>query len=182
MSIGENIKKVRKEKKLTQEKLSKEMGISRSYLSDVENNRYNPSSKTLNMFADKLDVSMLYLTTGKRAVKDLTYDEIEQSMEDAFRSNNEEMQRSLKEKLKDLLDVELSHSEVTYLTNAMTLLRLSENNDINLITSMLVTMIEFIFLKENENIDKEELNEIISIEFDEMKDMFIYQLVKKDGE
>ncbi|HLR23286.1 MAG TPA: helix-turn-helix domain-containing protein [Pseudogracilibacillus sp.] len=180
MSIGENIRKVRKEKKLTQEKLSKKMGISRSYLSDVENDRYNPSSKTLNMFADKLDVSMLYLTTGKKSIEDLTDEEIGKSLKNAFRSNKEDMQSSLKEKLRKVLDTELSYSEVNYLNNVMNILGLSKDNDINLITAALVTINNFIVLKDN-NIDKKELNEIIDTEFDEMKEMFTQRLIK-DGE
>ena len=156
------------------------MGISRSYLSDVENDRYNPSSKTLNMFADKLDVSMLYLTTGKKSIEDLTDEEIGKSLKNAFRSNKEDMQSSLKEKLRKVLDTELSYSEVNYLNNVMNILGLSKDNDINLITAALVTINNFIVLKDN-NIDKKELNEIIDKEFDEMKEMFIQRLIK-DGE
>lgn len=66
MSIGENVKAIRKEKKLTQSELAEEMGISRSYLSDIENNRKNPSIKTLTSLANKLDVSVVYLMTGKK--------------------------------------------------------------------------------------------------------------------
>src|SRR5699024_5244730 len=153
---------------------------SRSYLSDVENNRYNPSSKTLKALADKLDVSMLYLTTGKKSVEDLTDEEIGKSLKNAFRSNKEDMQRNLKEKIKEILDTELSYSEVNYLNNVMNILRLSADNDINLITATLVTINNFIVLKNN-NVDDEELNEIINKEFDEMKDMFIQRLIK-DGE
>lgn len=64
MSIGKNVKKIREERNLTQQKLAKEMNISRSYLSDIENNRKNPSFKTLEALAEKLNVSMLCLTTG----------------------------------------------------------------------------------------------------------------------
>ena len=41
MNIGENIKKVRKEQNATQEEFAKKLEISRSYLSDIENNRKN---------------------------------------------------------------------------------------------------------------------------------------------
>lgn len=63
MKIGDNVKKIRKERKLTQSELAKRMGISRSYLSDIENNRKNPSKRTLDSLAEKLDVSFIYLTT-----------------------------------------------------------------------------------------------------------------------
>ena len=47
MSLGENIKLYRKKQKLTQVQLADKANISRSYLADVENNRYNPSVDTL---------------------------------------------------------------------------------------------------------------------------------------
>lgn len=75
MSIGDNIKKVRKKRNVTQEKLATDIGLSRSYIGDLENNRYNPSTKTLEMLAQKLNVSTLYLSTGDDNYIDLSYDE-----------------------------------------------------------------------------------------------------------
>lgn len=73
MSIGDNIKKVRKKRKVTQEQLAEDIGLSRSYIGDLENNRYNPSTKTLDMLAQRLDVSALYLSTGNDSFIDLSY-------------------------------------------------------------------------------------------------------------
>lgn len=39
------IKQKREEKKLTQQEVADAVGITRSYLSDIENGRYNPSFK-----------------------------------------------------------------------------------------------------------------------------------------
>jgi transcriptional regulator with XRE-family HTH domain len=64
-NFGSNLKKVRKENKFTQFELAKEIGISRTYLSDLENNRYSPSLKTAQSLADKLNVSICYLITGE---------------------------------------------------------------------------------------------------------------------
>lgn len=47
MDIGRRIKSKRKEFKLTQQELAEKSNISRSYLSDLENGRYNPSIETL---------------------------------------------------------------------------------------------------------------------------------------
>lgn len=55
-SIGENIKRFRKGKKLTQVELAKIAGISRSYLADVERDRYNPSIETLTAISRVLNV------------------------------------------------------------------------------------------------------------------------------
>lgn len=73
MTIGDNIKKVRKSRKITQHELAKETGLSRSYIGDLENDRYNPSTKTLDMLAKKLDVSALFLNTGDNSYIDLKY-------------------------------------------------------------------------------------------------------------
>ncbi len=68
MALGENIKRLRKDKGLTQLKLASEAGISRSYLADVENNRYNPSLDTLHSIANSLSVPVSELL-GEEEVK-----------------------------------------------------------------------------------------------------------------
>lgn len=42
-TIGQLIKEIRKSEKMTQHQLAAASNVSRSYLNDVENNRYNPS-------------------------------------------------------------------------------------------------------------------------------------------
>lgn len=66
MSIGKNIKAFRKQKKLTQEELALKSKISRSYLADVERDRYNPSLDTLKAIANALDVDASVLLGEKR--------------------------------------------------------------------------------------------------------------------
>lgn len=56
MKLGKSIKAIRNNKKFTQAELAAKAGISRSYLADVEANRYNPSLETLNKIADALEV------------------------------------------------------------------------------------------------------------------------------
>src|SRR5690606_35886 len=58
MSIGGNIKRIRKEKGLTQKELADKCNLSRSYLADVERDRYNPSLDTLMVIAKNLDVKV----------------------------------------------------------------------------------------------------------------------------
>lgn len=60
-TIGENIKRVRKEKKMTQKDLGEIVGISNTYLSDIEIGRTNPSIKTLKRIAKGLEVSYVEL-------------------------------------------------------------------------------------------------------------------------
>lgn len=58
MSIGKNIKMYRKESNLTQKGLAEKANISRSYLADVENDRYNPSLDVLNSIANSLNLKV----------------------------------------------------------------------------------------------------------------------------
>lgn len=58
MSIGKRIKNLRKLNKLTQVELAKKANISRSYLADIENDRYNASVDTLKAIANNLNVNL----------------------------------------------------------------------------------------------------------------------------
>ncbi len=58
MSIGARLKRFRNQKGLTQVKLATNAGISRSYLADVEANRYNPSLSTLMDLAQALGIAV----------------------------------------------------------------------------------------------------------------------------
>lgn len=51
LTIGENIKKARKQANLTQVELAKITNLSRSYIGDIEKDRYNPSLSTLKAIA-----------------------------------------------------------------------------------------------------------------------------------
>lgn len=63
MNISSKIKNLRKSQKLTQAELALKANISRSYLADIERNRYNPSVDTLKSLANALDVPLDYLTS-----------------------------------------------------------------------------------------------------------------------
>lgn len=55
--LGQHIRELRKSLKLTQDELALKASISRSYLADVERNRYNPSINTLESIAKALGVT-----------------------------------------------------------------------------------------------------------------------------
>ena len=61
MGIGAEIKIKRNEKGYTQDELAGLVGISRNYISDLENDRYIPSVKTLSRIACKLDMDLNFL-------------------------------------------------------------------------------------------------------------------------
>lgn len=57
-TLGKLIQKTRKEKKLRQYELSASTGLSRNYISDIENGRYMPSVESLAKIATCLDFDL----------------------------------------------------------------------------------------------------------------------------
>ncbi len=64
-TVGERVKDVREKKGLTQEQLSQASGVSKSFLSEIENNKTNPGGQTLLQIANALGASVDYLLEGK---------------------------------------------------------------------------------------------------------------------
>lgn len=60
-TYGHRIAKLREQRKLTQEELSKQLSISRASLSHYEKNRRVPDYETLNKIADFFNVTVDYL-------------------------------------------------------------------------------------------------------------------------
>ncbi|AOZ91609.1 helix-turn-helix domain-containing protein [Paenibacillus crassostreae] len=56
--LGEAIRKKRKERKMKQYELSEETGLSRNYISDIENGRYMPSVDSLSKLAVCLSIDL----------------------------------------------------------------------------------------------------------------------------
>ena len=63
MNVGEKIKRVRTNKGLSQQDFAEATGLSRTYISDLENNRKSPSVKTLEKIAKKMN-TFLYISIG----------------------------------------------------------------------------------------------------------------------
>lgn len=61
MNVGERIKALRQDSKLTLRELSQKVDISISFLSDIENGRSNPSLERLKDIAKALDTTTSYL-------------------------------------------------------------------------------------------------------------------------
>jgi len=68
IDIGNNIKNIRKSKKMTQTDFAELMGLSRSYIGDLENNRSNPSIKTLEAIARALNVDLQKIISSDRTL------------------------------------------------------------------------------------------------------------------
>lgn len=67
--VGENVRKVRLKRGLTQERFAEKSGFSQQYLSSLENGRRNPSIVTVYELATALGVSHLDLLKPTRRRK-----------------------------------------------------------------------------------------------------------------
>lgn len=105
-NIGDNIKSIRKSKKMTQTDFAELMGLSRSYIGDLENNRRNPSIKTLEAIATALDVPIVAL------LNDSSNDNIVESYENitaeniSLKQENEELKCEVENLRKRLHEIQ----------------------------------------------------------------------------
>ena len=61
---GDRIREIREDQRMTQDKLASRAGLSKGFLSDVENNKRNISSQNLLKIANVLGASVDYLLRG----------------------------------------------------------------------------------------------------------------------
>jgi transcriptional regulator with XRE-family HTH domain len=64
-NAGDRVKTAREQRRWTQEQLADAAGISKGFLSDVENNKRNISSESALKIADALGISLDYLLRGE---------------------------------------------------------------------------------------------------------------------
>jgi transcriptional regulator with XRE-family HTH domain len=69
-SLGGRIREIREAKGMTQEQLAGRAGMSKGFLSEVENDRRNLSSRILLRIATELGATVDYLLTGVTAATD----------------------------------------------------------------------------------------------------------------
>lgn len=74
MNFGESIKRIRKEKGLTQKELGEKLGISQAAIGQFESNKANPKMETMQKIADALNVSL----------NDLVPDSYERNIQEGF--------------------------------------------------------------------------------------------------
>ena len=55
--LGENLKKLRLKKKMSQGDISRKLGVDRAYISSIENGRMNPTLTTLEKLAEAMGVN-----------------------------------------------------------------------------------------------------------------------------
>ena len=80
--VGENIRRLRKERGLSQEELSEDSNITPGYLSDVENNKKSVSLETLVSIANALQVSPSELLRSNCCKDEICLQELLEALND----------------------------------------------------------------------------------------------------
>ncbi|RWZ59010.1 helix-turn-helix domain-containing protein [Halobacillus fulvus] len=74
--IGDRIKQIRKDRRMSLSELAERAGVAKSYLSSIERNiQTNPSIQFLDKISKELDVSMNFLLHGEPDANDESLDE-----------------------------------------------------------------------------------------------------------
>lgn len=71
MDLGTTLKKLRKQKDMTQEDFASICGITQTYLSQIENNQREPNLSTLKVISEKLEMPLpiiFYLSMNEEDV------------------------------------------------------------------------------------------------------------------
>jgi len=55
--LGENLKKLRLKRKMSQGDISRKLGVDRAYISSIENGRMNPTLTTLEKLAEAIGIN-----------------------------------------------------------------------------------------------------------------------------
>lgn len=55
--LGQNLKKLRLKKKMSQGDISRKLGVDRAYISSIENGRMNPTLSTLEKLAEAIGIN-----------------------------------------------------------------------------------------------------------------------------
>lgn len=166
MTVGQNIKKIRKERRETQQQFAESLGISRTYLSDIENDRTSLSNKNLNKIAKKLNVSLNYLNTGNKMLGDLSDEELKEQkfkLSKLISESKNKREQHVKDNFFNLINKDLSYLEVHFFNNMYNFYDSeNQNNENNLLfISVLLQM-----LYENKNSNNKEAYDDIIKDFD----------------
>lgn len=134
--LGDKVKKIRKELKITQSELAKTIGVSQSTIGMIEGNKQGVSSDTLIKLAKALNTTAEYLLSeDEQENQSITHDKI-----------NKKDIKSINKDLKILMDEFRKGTDGTAYYNGQEL----DENDLDLIESAMKIALEQIKIKNKE--------------------------------
>ena len=102
MSLGLQIKRARKYRNLTQIELAEKAHISRSYIGDMERDRYSPSVNILQTIADVLNVDISFFFSNEKEPISNEGDELVRLIMSCPETQRKELFKKLIDELKNL--------------------------------------------------------------------------------
>jgi len=108
MTLGEKLKKLRKEKNWSQQYLSDQLGVHTKHISRYENNVNKPSLEMLRKLSDLFNVSVDYLVNEEASNINFKDKELEKYFEKVDKLDEDD-----KKLVKAMLDAVLVKNEVT---------------------------------------------------------------------
>ena|SRR5690554_5948890 len=114
MTLGKNISEIMKRKRITGRELAKKLETSESYISDIKNDKQDPSLKKLREIATALDVELHELVKTyredqdkKQGISEVNYcDELtkeEKELIEQFRALPDDIKKEIKGEIKGIL-------------------------------------------------------------------------------
>lgn len=138
MTLGERIKEIRKHYKMTQSEFGLLFGLSPSHISNIENNRENPSEMLILFICFRFNINKQWLISGKGDIKE----SFNVNSKDGCLKKLQEIQLNINERLNKLTSEELKLSVGIY-SHILNLLLLG--NDCQLTHEEMVSFLKCLF-------------------------------------
>lgn len=190
--IGLRIKIIRNELGLTMKEFGQKFDppASDSIVSRWERGKSSPNSDRLQRIADLGNVSLFYLTTGRKTTKDLSprnakfssdkdIREVLHGLKDSLKKAEDNNKKAIAEDFKRIEIDKLDFVETIYLINVLNFLRYSDKEDIISLTGIINT---FNIDIEEEEFDQEEIKMIIDTTVEEVRQFLEKRFNYKGGE
>lgn len=164
--IASRIRVIRNELGLTMKEFGQKFDppASDSIVSRWERGISAPNNERLKRIAELGNVSMFYLTTGKKAIVDLSTDEKKEASEtigDTFKRNKNDQREYVRKEIESIQISDLNLVETAYFIIVFEFLKFSDTDDIVQLGSLIRLLNDSDEIKMNDKISQEELNEYI---------------------
>lgn len=190
--IGERIRVIRNELGLTMNEFGKKFTppASDSIVSRWERGVSSPNNERLKRIAEIGNISMLYLTTGKKGIMDLSQEEKNEAikgMRNALDKIENEEKDFLKEELRKIQIDNLDRTTLGLLTEMFYFLKWTDANDKSSLFTILSILNDSPVMKENDKITQDEIKEHVKNKLDNIiafiHDSIINErIINKEGE
>lgn len=185
--IGSRIKQVRNEMGLTLKEFGNKFvpPASDSIVSRWERGVSIPSDDRLNKIAEMSDMSVFYITSGKKVLSDLSEEEQEQLMEDAQRNSTssfENMQIELYRDIESLLNTTLNYRQTLFLRNVLDYLHVSNKDDITFMAAFISYTNRYYDAGNSEEVSQDDMNNILDDLLQEVHSFLKRRLSYKEDE